>query len=136
MSDIQAINDAWHAETSRRPHPAADAAIQAALIPAGGKWECTASNGAITRSIVWRGIEVALVNPRGDLDDVIEGQIAMGFRAAPVMDKALRVIFMLSQQPNTSDRIGKIARAAIDYVEQPAPPISDPDDGSTEETEP
>ena len=122
--EARRINDAWQEEGSIGRlglRPAANSAVQSAIIPGGGDWQCVAPEGAITRSIVWRGTEVATVNPRGDLDDRVEGQIAMGIRATPVMDKALRTIFVLAKDPENLDLIGEIARAAIDYVEKPAP---------------
>lgn len=123
---IQKINDAWQEEGSLGRlglRPFANKAIQAALVPGGGDWQCVAPRGAITRTIVWRGAEVALINPRGDLGDTTEGDIAMGMRATPVMDKALRSIFILAKDAGNLELIGAIARAAIDYVEQPAPRI-------------
>lgn len=125
------INDAFNAEfllrgSGRLPPP--DQEIQAALIPAGGDWECVAPGGAVTRSIVWRGREVALINPRGDLDDITEGRIAMGMRATPVMDKALRTICVLSSQPGTASLIRSIAQAAIDTVMREAPAVREPED--------
>lgn len=126
--DVQKIHKAW-LEGGTIAHPA-NAEIQAALVPPGGDWNCTAKPGAITRSIVWRGQEVALVNPRGDLDDATEGHIAMALRAAPVMDRALRVIRVLSHDPENLALIGDIARAAIATIEQPAPPIPEPEEES------
>lgn len=127
--DVAAIHSAWSEAGGAHP---ADKEIQEALIPAGGNWQCTAEEGAITRSIFWRRTEVALVNPRGDLDDRTEGYIAMSLRATPVMDKALRVIAVLASKPENLALIGKIARAAIAYVEQPAPVIPEPDDEELE----
>lgn len=129
--DTRRINDAFNAEFLLRESgrlPPLDQEIQAALIPAGGDWECVASDGAITRSIMWRGREVALINPRGDLDDITEGQIAMGMRATPVMDKALRAICVLANQPDSTALIGSIARAAIDTVMRAAPTVREPED--------
>lgn len=122
--DISKINEAWNEEASivrLGLRPFADKAIQAALIPAGGDWQCVAPAGAINRSILWHTTEVALVNPRGDLSDRTESEIAMGLRATPIMDKALRCIFVLAMNRENLDLIGRIARAAIDFVEQPAP---------------
>lgn len=130
MTDAQKINDAWQEEGSIARlglRPAANKAIQEAITPAGGDWQCVAPEGAITRTIVWRSTEVAIVNPRGDIDDATEGDIAMGIRATPVMDKALRAIFILAKDANNLDLIGQIARAAIDYVEKPAPRLVRPE---------
>jgi len=135
MTDIMKIHNAWNEEGSigrLGMLPAANKEIQKAIIPAGGDWRCIAEEGAVTRSIIWRGTEVALINPRGDLDDLTEGEIAMGIRATPVMDKALRAIFVLAQKPENMDLIGRIARAAIDYVEQPAPRIVEPEEPEDE----
>ena len=130
-TDRSKIEDAWQEEGSLARtglRPAGDKAIQAALIPPGGDWQCVAEDGAITRSIVWNRTEVALINPRGDLRDQTEGRIAMGIRATPVMDRALRVIFVLAREAENLDLIGRIARAAIDYVERPAPPVHEPEE--------
>ena len=130
-TDLEKINAAWDEEGSLARlglRPSADKAIQAALIPPGGDWRCVVLPAAVTRSIIWNGTEVALVNPGGDLRDSTEGEVAMGIRATPAMDRALRVISGLASNPENLDLIGRIARAAIDYVEQPAPTIADPDD--------
>lgn len=129
LTDRGKIADAWWKEkTGRLP---ADDAVRSALVPDGGDWQCVVEDGAITRSIVWRGTEVALVNARGDLDDRTEGQIAMAFRAAPVMDKALRVIAVLAKDPDNLDLIARIASSAIDIVEQPAPRVPEPEDAES-----
>lgn len=127
-TDIDKINDAWTEEGSigrRGLRPFANKDIQAALVPGGGDWQCVAEPGDITRKIVWGRIEVALVNPRGDLSDYTEGQIAMGLRATPVMDKALRAISVLAGDPANLSLIAAVARAAIATVEQPAPGIGE-----------
>lgn len=72
------------------------------------------------------------MNPRGDFADSTEGQIAMAIRATPAMDKALRAIWILSKDPANCELIGQMARAAIAYVEQPAPKITEPDDEDDE----
>ena len=131
MNDIEKIRSAWEDEGSicrLGMRPAADKTIQGALVPPGGDWSCVALDGAVTRSIIWNGTEVALVNPRGDMVDHIEGQIAMGMRATPVMDRALRVISVLASDAENLDLIRRIARAAVDLVEQPAPAIVEPDE--------
>jgi hypothetical protein len=130
VTDRGKIADAWRKEkTGRLP---ADDAVQSALVPAGGDWQCVVNDGAITRTIGWRGTEVALVNPRGDLTDRVEGQIAMALRAAPVMDKALRVIAVLAKDPDNLDLIARVASSAIDIVEQPAPRVPEPEDDEAE----
>ena len=123
MTDTDKIEDAWQKEDSLLP--AADQEVLTAIIPAGGDWACVAHPGAITRSITWRGLEVCLVNPNGDLDDATEGQIAMGLRATPALDKALRTIFVLADDPDNLDLTQRIALAAITYIELPAPPIEE-----------
>ena len=130
-ADVRKIHEAYYEEASRARlglRPVAQTAIQEALVPHGGDWQCTAREGAITRLIEWNGREVALVNPRGDLDDRTEGQIAMGLCATPALDKALRVIYVLASDPDNSDLIGRIARAAVCYIERDPPVIREPAD--------
>lgn len=131
MPYIHDIEQAWQEEGSRARlgmRPAADPHVLKSIIPAGGDWQCVAEPGWVTRRIIWRGMEVALINPRGDLNDTTEGDIAMGLRAMPALDKAMRAITVLAEKPENLELIGKIARAAIDYIEQPAPPIVEPED--------
>jgi len=131
MNDREKIEFAWEEEGKLirlSLRPAADRDIQKVLIPPGGDWKCVAPDGAVTRSIVWQQTEVALINPRGDMLDGLEGDIAMGIRATPVMDRALRVISVLAADSENLDLIRRIARAAVDYVEQPAPAIQEPDE--------
>lgn len=134
MDDTEAriIRWAWDEEGSIRRMgmmPSADKAIQNELLPAGGEWKCIADFGDVTRRIVWDGKEVALLNPQGDLTDKVEGQIGMALRASPTTDKALRVIAVLAASSTPGELIdrlaliGKIARAAVDYIEQPAPEL-------------
>ena len=128
-TERERIEAAWQMEGSiRRLNllPAVNKAVQAALVPPGGEWRCVVTPGASMRLIDWEGVQVALVNPRDDLPDRIEGEVAMGLRATPAMDRALRVIFVLAQDAANLDLIRDIARAAIDYVEQPAPAIPEP----------
>lgn len=131
MTDRGKIADAWRKEKTGRRTP--DETIQSALIPGGGDWQCIVNDGAITRTVVWRSQEVALVNPRGDLLDHVEGQIAMAIRALPAMDKALRVIAVLAKDPDNLDLIARVASSAIDYVEQPAPRVPEPEDADEAE---
>lgn len=134
--DIQKIHDAWDKEGSLirlGMRPAADKRIQAALVPPGGDWRCVAPEGAITRSIVWHEIEVALVNARGDMSDRLEGEIAMGLTATPIMDRALRVISILANDPANAPLIGQIARAAVACIERPAPAIHEPEEEDEDE---
>jgi hypothetical protein len=137
-ADIKKIHDAWDEEGSigrLGMRPGADKRIQAALVPPGGDWQCVAPEGAIMRSIVWHEMEVALVNPRGDMLDHLEGEIAMGLCATPIMDRALRVISILANDPDNSDLIRRIARAAVDYVERRAPDIQEPEDEEDDDPE-
>jgi hypothetical protein len=122
------IRTAFYEAEKHRPY-IQDADVIRSITPAGGDWRCVASKGAITRSIVWNDREVALVNPRGDLDDVVEGQIAMAIRALPLMDAALRAIIVMSSDPaDFSSLIRKTAESVIAYVEMPAPEIVEHDD--------
>lgn len=127
----QRINAAWQEEGSIGRlglRPAADRDVLAAIIPGGGDWECVVPPGAVTRTIKWRQVDVALINPRGDLGDDTEGHIAMGIRATPAMDKAMRAIWVLAKDPANLELIADMARAAIEYVEQPAPAIVEPEE--------
>jgi hypothetical protein len=56
----------------------------------------------------------------------------MALRAAPVMDKALRVIAVLAKDPDNLDLIARVASSAIDIVEQPAPRVPEPEDDEAE----
>lgn len=129
-TEKQRINDAWLTEgelklAGQLPQP--DPAILRVLVPPGGEWDCKAKEGAVTRSIFWGRMEFAVVNPHGALDDATEGEVAMGLRATPVMDTALRVIYVLSRPADIGvdnmELINRVARAAIAYAEQPAPEI-------------
>lgn len=127
------IKTAYSAEARLSKPYKVDPELLAVLTPSGGDWSCVAAPGAITRSVIWQDNEVALVNPRGDLGDDIEGQIAMAIRALPLCDKALRSILVLSQEPNCAALIRDIAECAIGYIEMPAPPISEPEDDDERE---
>lgn len=124
--DTEKMLSAWHEEGQRQFNGAqlkVDRDIAKALIPPGGDWLCIAPPGAITRSILWRDKEVALINPRGDLDDATEGDIAMGMRATPIMDTALRMILVLAEDAGNLELIRKICGTAIATVMLPAPAI-------------
>lgn len=127
MIKRQIIKEAFWAAQDRRPYKQDDEIVEA-MIPAGGNWECIAEAGAITRLIKWGNTEVALMNPRGDLGDIIEGQIAMAFRSLPLMDHALRSIIVLAENPENLALIREMAATCIAYVEMPAPAIPEPDD--------
>lgn len=119
------IQGAWYEAEKLRPYKSS-ADVLSAITPAGGDWDCVVEDGAITRSIVWRGQEVCLVNARGDLDDVTEGQIAMAIRATPIMDKALRVIMELTTgnvDAISISLVRQIAETAVAVVEAAAPEI-------------
>lgn len=138
MESAELIRRAYYDAESRRPY-VGDPAIVAAAIPPGGDWDCVAEPGAITRSIVWRGREVATVNPRGDLDDQVEGQIAMAMRALPAMDAALRSIMVLAENANNLALIRELAVSAVAFIEIPAPscrPEPDEDDELGDDEDP
>src|ERR1700679_1726807 len=119
MTKRQIIKEAFWAAQDRRPYKQ-DAEIVEAMVPDGGNWECVAGEGSITRSIKWGHTEVALMNPRGDLGDIVEGQIAMAFRALPVMDQALRSILLLAENADNLPMIREMAESCIAYIEMPA----------------
>jgi hypothetical protein len=130
-ADIQKIRDAWEEEGSISRlgmRPGFDKRIQAALVPPGGDWQCVVADGAMTRSIVWQHMEVAIVNARGDMGDSLEGDIAMGLTATPVLDRALRVISILANDPANAPLIGQISRAAVAYIERPASAVYEPEE--------
>jgi hypothetical protein len=81
----------------------------------------------VTRSIEWRGREVALVNPYGDIDDGTEGQITMALRSLPLLDYAMRTILVLAEDSNNIALIREIAETAVAVIEEPAPAIPEPD---------
>lgn len=97
------------------------------LIPPGGDWDVIAPYGCITRLVVWRGKEVARVNPAGDFDDDTEGHIAMGLRAMPAACIALRRIRDLTASDPDAREVNAIAQAVIGYIEERAPPVIEPD---------
>lgn len=125
--DAQAIRSAFYEAQNCRPY-LLDRAIAEAATPDGGEWRCVAGPGAVTRSIVWRGQEVALVNPRGDIDDETEGQIAMAIRAIPTLDAAMRSIIVLAKDAGNLPLIQRLAVAVIAFLEQPAPRIPEPEE--------
>lgn len=131
-NDKMTINTAYYEAQKRRPY-AVDKEIIAAVTPAGGDWTCEAKDGAICRSVVWGRTEVALVNPRNQLSDGTEGDIAMGLRAMPICDMALRTIMVLAEDPANAPLISKIAHSVIAYIELPAPKIARPTDEQDDE---
>ena len=137
MSDAQTIREAWYSSHHLRPHRSKPDVLQA-ITPPGGEWQAVAKQGAITRSVVWRGLEVAQVNPAGTFDDLTEGQITMGIRATPVLDAALRTILTLARDGADPALIASIAETAIAYIEMPAPACraaDDEDEPSVEDDE-
>jgi hypothetical protein len=122
MSEAETIRRAFSDATGMRPYKIDDVILKA-VIPAGGDWTCEADPGAISYSIRFAGIEAALVNPDGAIDDQTEGQIAMAMRALPAMDCALRAIMALASDVSNVATIAKIAETVIAYVEMPAPPF-------------
>lgn len=118
----------------RRPYKL-DAEIIRWAMPSGGEWRCEARPGAVTRSIMWMGTEVALVNPQGQLDDRTEGNIAMALRATTIMDASLRAIIVLAESADNLPLIRELATSIIAFVEQPAPRIREPEPEPEEEDE-
>jgi hypothetical protein len=121
------IYRAFHQAQDRRPYRL-DTSLSAALTPPGGEWIATAAPGSVTRSIEWRGRDVALVNPRGDIDDETEGQITMALRALPLLDCAMRTILVLAENGNNIALIREIAETAVAVIEEPAPAIPEPEE--------
>lgn len=121
-----AVRNCLDAAEARRPYKAIRTLI-VATTPPGGSWIVEARKGAVTRSIIWNGQEVALVNPRGDLTDSVEGRIAMAMRALPVFDMAMRAIIVLAESEQNVELIRELATSVIAHVEEPAPRIPDPD---------
>jgi len=132
VNEAQTIRSAWYDNQKQRPFKS-DADVLAAITPPGGEWATVAYDGAITRSVRWNGTEVCQVNPQGQLDDLTEGQIAMGLRAMPVTDTALRVIMTLATDPANAPLIAKIAETAIAYIEAPAPRLKEPEEEPDED---
>lgn len=131
MSDFQTVRDAWYANQKERPFKS-DSDVLRALTPPGGEWVAVAPDGATTRSVMWNATEVCQVNPRGQLNDWVEGEITMGLRATPVLDTALRVIMTLAGKEENAALIKRIAETAIAYVELPPPSLRTPDDEEAE----
>lgn len=90
------------------------------IIPAGGDWKCVAAPGDITRRVIWGRIEVAIINPRGDLGDSSEANVAMGITAMPTACMALRLI---RERAPAGSEIHRIAQLAIDKIEEAAPAL-------------
>lgn len=120
MDPHDLIKAAYYAAQSRRPYMLNDATIKS-LIPDGGDWHVVAPSGAACRSVMWGRVEVAYMNPRGQIFDTDEGHIAMAFRAMPVTDVALRAIIVLAEKPENLALIRDIAESVIAYIVQPAP---------------
>lgn len=55
-------------------------------------WTISYAPGATTRSIVWNGKEVALVNPSGDFTEDTEADLAAGLAFAGRMHNCLKMI--------------------------------------------
>lgn len=138
MDFVQLIDRAFNDAHARRPYPTdyRDGLTTDKLIPDGGLWHCDVNEGAITRTVTWRGREVANVNPRGDMDDILEGQIAMAIVALPLLDKALRAIIVLSEDPAHLDAIRKLALLAVAKIEHHAPGIPEPEEEAEVERPP
>lgn len=134
MTEKQKIMNAFRHAQSRRPYTI-DASLLDGMIPPGGEWTCEVSEGHVTRMIAWGGAEVALLNPKGDLGDATEGDIAMGLRAMPMVDCVLRAIMVLAEDPANLDLIRRVCCTAVAYIEQPAPlfPETEEDEGDPDE---
>lgn len=91
------------------------------LTPPGGHWDCGFADGCAHLSILYDGFVVATINPNGELANEIEGDIAMGIRASPILEKALRCITLLAGNPNNLELICRIARTAVAAAQLPAP---------------
>ena len=68
-------------------------------------WTVVMPRGAICRSIVWRGKEVAYVNPAGDFDEETEKDLAAGIAHAGKMHALLRKIGALPRTQPLSDSL-------------------------------
>lgn len=130
MTDLQKITAAWYGAQDRRPYRADDA-LTRALTPDGGDWQCVIEGDR--RLVTWNGVQAALVNPQGSLHDVIARDIAMALTAAPQMDKALRVIMVLAEDPANLDLIRRICVSAVAHVERPAPRFPGPEQSDDED---
>jgi|HubBroStandDraft_1064217.scaffolds.fasta_scaffold151801_2 hypothetical protein len=126
MSDVPSVvRRAFYDAQKRRPY-AMDAKIVEASTPSGGDWRCVAEPGAISRSIMWRGTEVAHVNPRGQLDDATEGQIAMAIAAVPALDAGMRAILVLAEDAENLLAIRELATSLVAFIEIDAPKMNRP----------
>lgn len=121
------VRKAFFTAQDRRPYKFNEALIAAAT-PPGGSWRCEVFKDAVTRSVTWRGIEVALMNPTGALDDETEGQIAMAARALPILDAAIRSIIVLAEDASNATLIRELAESVIVHVEMPAPKVPEPEE--------
>lgn len=74
----------------------------------------------------------AIRDDRHQLGIHAAGEVAMGMRATPVMDTALRSIMVLAEDAANLPLIIEITRAAIAYVEMPAPRPPEPDEEDSE----
>lgn len=136
MDQLALIKRAFVEAQSRRPYAASKCLVDI-VCPPGGDWRCVVANGSICRTIEWGSKEVALVNPRGDLDDVTEGQIAMAMRALPALDAAMRIILVLAESADNLATIRSIAESLLAYGEMPAPaiPSDEPEETDEDDTE-
>lgn len=128
---INLVRRAYDEANSKRPFKR-DEALVNMITPDGGRWICVAAAGAITRTVVFNGKEVAHVNPAGDFDDESEAHVAMAIRALPQMDAALRSILVMSDNPDNLPLIKRLAAAVIEYVERPAPEILERDEDESD----
>jgi len=122
------IRTAFVDAQSRRPYVNLTIApLLEAMLPDGGNWRVEVPEGAIVRQVEWNSREVALINPRGDFTDQIEGEIAMAVRALPRLDMAMRSILVLAEKAENLELIRRMCASLIWFVEQPAPEVPEPD---------
>lgn len=118
----QKVTNAFFDAQRRRPYEL-NAQLTRAATPTGGDWECRLRADGEGFEIIWRGITVTTVNPRGHLDSMTEGQIAMAIAAVPVLDAAMRSIIVLAEDAGNHTIIRDLAVACIALVEKNAPEL-------------
>ena len=69
MENSQKITNAFFDAQRRRPYKR-DPGLVRAAIPSGGNWICRLQTNGDGYEIIWGGVTVATVNPKGDLDDI------------------------------------------------------------------
>lgn len=117
------INNAWYEAQRRRPYKLDLDAIPT-LTPGGGEWRVELQPDAY--AILWGKQSFAVVSH--GLGVHTAGEVAMGMRATPVMDTALRSIMVLAEDAANLPLIIEIARTVVAYIEMPAPKPPEPDE--------